>query len=123
MNPNNPTSVLYDPASPNALDPFKSPVISIDRLPFPQSINPKLDMDNPGLNTLIPQSPVPYGNEHEDLPSSSFAIQEALLSVNTAADQRALNVKAPFGLIAGSTACQTHICQISNELSSPFMMI
>ncbi|KHJ33163.1 hypothetical protein EV44_g4114 [Erysiphe necator] len=58
-------------------------------------------MDDPGPNTPFLKSPLPYGDGHEDLPPSPCAIQEALLFVNAAADQRALEAKSLFGPIAG----------------------
>lgn len=58
-------------------------------------------MDDTGPNTLLPQSPLPYGDEHEDLPPSSCAIQEVLLSCKKVADQRAFEAKALVGLITG----------------------
>lgn len=49
MNLNDPSTTLYDPASPNAHDPFQSPIDLIDRPPSAKSYNPRsLDFDDPG---------------------------------------------------------------------------
>lgn len=51
------SSNLYYPASPNAYDPFQSPIDHMDRPPSARSCNPRsLDLDDPGPIAQFPFS-------------------------------------------------------------------
>ncbi|POS82990.1 hypothetical protein EPUL_006331, partial [Erysiphe pulchra] len=94
MNTNDPSSVLYDPASPNAYDPFPSPIDHIDRPPSAQSINPRfLDIDDLSHLAELPLS-------YDEVIPTLGPLKEALLSNKEEAEQRASEAEILSGPIA-----------------------
>ncbi|POS85577.1 hypothetical protein EPUL_003372 [Erysiphe pulchra] len=94
MNTNDTSFVLYDPASPNAYDPFQSPIDHIDRPSSAQSINPRfLDLDDPSHLAELPLS-------HDEVIPVVGPLKVALLSKKKEAEQRASEAEILFGPIA-----------------------
>ncbi|POS82172.1 hypothetical protein EPUL_006277, partial [Erysiphe pulchra] len=88
------SSVLYDPTSPKAYDPFQSPIDYIDRPPSAQTYNPRsLDLDDPGPSSQLPLS-------YDDRISSFGPIHEVLLTRKEAAEQRYSEAEELFAPIA-----------------------
>ncbi|POS86470.1 hypothetical protein EPUL_001325, partial [Erysiphe pulchra] len=96
MNSNNPVSNLYDPASPIPHDPYQPLIVSTDRPPTPKSVYPKLDADDPGLNTQSSQ----YTLSYDEPPYSLGPIHAPIQSSKEVADGRVIEAETMFGTIA-----------------------
>lgn len=90
---NDPSSILYDQASPNAYNSFQPRIGHIGWPPLAKSCNPRsLNLDDPGL---IAQFPI----YHDEI-TWNGPLKEIFLSSKVAAQKRAYEAKEQFAPIA-----------------------